>query len=207
MTTRSVAEPQSMIYHFLTFGLKYPDAAALEQLQSVWPIVREVAAELAQESATPAPDPAAFEEALSEAQSISLDDIQVEYTRLFITGFPTTPARAVESVYREGMLVGEAAERVAAFYETFGLQSGDEFVDSIASETEFLAYLSGEELDDDKAYAAFEQGRHAFLKQHFLEWVPDFAKDVTQHGKVKLYLALAPYLSWICRVEKKLGFV
>lgn len=202
MAKRSVAEAESIVYHFLTFGFKYPEAQGLEQLKAVWPIVKEVAGELGEEAGIPCPNPDVFSQALDEAAALRLDGLQVEYTRLFITGFPTTPARAVESVYREGALVGEAAEEVAQFYAEFRLESHDEFVDSIASETEFLAYLSGEELADEARLAAFAEGRSDFLRRHFLRWVPDFADDVRRHAEVPLYTALAGYLTWICKVEE-----
>lgn len=201
MAPQCVSEVESIIYHFLAFGFDYPNAANLEKLRNVWPIVQEAAADLGKDRATPCPDPAALDEALDEVQALRLDDVQVEYTRLFITGFPRTPARAVESVYREGVLIGEAAEQVAECYRQYGLESHDEFVDSMASEAEFLAYLSGQETDDPEELAGLAAAQRAFLKRHFLKWAPQFARDVKRHAELKLYQSLAAYVAWICKVE------
>lgn len=205
MTLQPVAEVESILYHFLAFGFYYPDEANLERIKTVWPIVKLAAQELSRERSIPCPDPQIFEDTLDEATRVPLDDVQLEYTRLFIKGYPRTPARAVESVYREGVLVGEAAEQVALCYQRLGLESHDEFVDSIASEAEFLAYVSGEEPTTEENRLEREKMRQSFLQRHFLKWAPKFARDVERHAELRFYAALAGYLAWLCKVESAQG--
>jgi hypothetical protein len=86
------------------------------------------------------------------------------------------------SVYvgAEGMLGGEAADRVAGFWRAVGLTPPPE-PDHLAALLGLAAGLAAREgRTDDPARAALaRQARHALLWEHLLSWVPPFLQAVT----------------------------
>lgn len=55
-------------------------------------------------------------------KNFPLQELQEEYTNLFISSFPTLPCPPYESYYREGLLLGETSQEVLDYYEKTGFQ-------------------------------------------------------------------------------------
>lgn len=74
-------------------------------------------------------------------KNFSLQELQEEYTNLFISSFPTLPCPPYEAYYREGLLLGETSQEVLGYYEKTGFQffKEGEAPDHIAVELEFCA--------------------------------------------------------------------
>ncbi len=101
--------------------------------------------------------------------SMPLEDLQVEYTRLFITAHPSLYCPPYESYYREGSVYGNASVEVREIYEKSGLEYSfeGEPPDHISVELEFLS------LTEDRDFA----GR-------MMEWVPEFARRVKENSEI-----------------------
>ncbi|MBN2374577.1 molecular chaperone TorD family protein [bacterium] len=117
-----------------------------------------------------------------------LEDMEVEYTRLFISSFNGTPAKPYESVHVEKgrIVLGETTVRVREFYRRFGVDLGQhhpEPADHIAIETEFMAYLIEREMSaylegNIEEADRFRDAQARFLMQHLLCWAWNFSDKV-----------------------------
>ena len=100
----------------------------------------------------------------------SLEEMQVEYTGLFINAFPSLPAVPYESFYKEGTLNGQTTVDRRKYYTKKGFHLDDsranELPDHIAVELDFIAETSDETIEN-------------YLK----EWAKDFIENVKQNGK------------------------
>ncbi|WP_372480827.1 molecular chaperone (plasmid) [Halomicrobium sp. HM KBTZ05] len=128
----------------------------------------------------------------SEA-AVDLDDLRVEYTRLFIGPGPEQ-CPPYESVYRDGdhdgdeqnvgPVYGPATQAVARWYAEYGLELRDSRSappDHIATELEFAAYLAATEDDD-----TLEQ----FLDEHPRTWIEPFAARLRENDPGPFYRAV-----------------
>ncbi len=114
-----------------------------------------------------------------------LEDLKVEYTRLFITSPHRTPAPPYASVYlsSDRRLKGEGYDQALAFYREAGYQPVEEgeLADHVAYELSFMALL-------------LEEGRRdllkRFLEEHFLKWYPRFLTALKQAQPRPFYRAL-----------------
>ncbi len=102
-------------------------------------------------------------------ERLSLETLQTEYTRLFISSFPALPCPPYESFYREGLLFGETALEVQDYFADSGIELAveGEYPDHVAIELEFI-YLTGD---------------FNFL-QRLKEWLPSFLIKVKEHSTI-----------------------
>lgn len=209
MATVAVAEPlavaQSVLYRFLAEAFSSPSHGRLAALADMMGTVREACAEMYE--AGEASVPFAVDElsaALAEARAGAIGDLQAEYTRLFVAGMPRTPARLVESVQREGVLVGEAAEDVSSMYLRFGLEVKDREPDHLTAELEFLAYLAGNPVEPGtKEAERYRRARGKFLLDHLLQWGPPLITTIGGSTTDRLIRAEADLLNWLMLAEKR----
>lgn len=119
------------------------------------------------------------------AGATSLEELEIEYVRLFGVGMAGTPAMPTESYYRVPTRDGGIADFVSSLqreYRSLGLVTigNAEAPDHISTELDVMSYLCGVEAD------AWESGREnlamdtlghegRFLKVHLAVWVPVFA--------------------------------
>lgn len=193
-----LAPPQAVLYRYLAEGFSLPDRARLEYLHSMVGTAQAAAEELLEtgEASGALPDLAGLEEAIREARSSPLGELQAEYTRLFVFGMPATPCRLVEAVQREGMLVGEASEAVAELYGRFGLTVQDREPDHLTAELEFLAYLAGTPVAAGREAERYRRAGRKFLREHLLRWGPDLTAKIRAATAERLYRSLAEVLAW-----------
>ncbi|MGE5673689.1 MAG: molecular chaperone [Mycobacterium leprae] len=198
-----VSPAHAVLYRFLTEGFCLPDANRLEYLADRMSILQAACEELMETEHGPesAPDIPALERAIADARSNALGELQAEYTRLFVAGMPNTPARLVEAVQREGVLVGEATEDVASMYLRFGLAVQDRETDHLTAELEFLTYLAGTPVAEGLESARYSRARLKFVREHLSQWTPKLAFKIRNATKVPLYLALADLLEWVVDAE------
>jgi len=150
-------------FKYFSLLLSYPDENFFEDLKKVEELLEREGALLH-----------SFSE---EFKRYDLTELKQEYTRLFISSFPTLPCPPYESYYREGLLLGKTSLEVSDFYQNHGFQFSleGEAPDHVAAELEFLA------LTEDSL----------FLKR-FLEWFPLFKECVEKqsslYGKVTNFI-------------------
>lgn len=128
------------------------------------------------------------------------DDLQADYTRLFIG-----PAQVLtppwESVYfsEERLTFQKETLDVRNWYKRFGLQADklyNEPDDHIGLELEFIAHLATQALNALEKHdtAAFDRSLDAqrdFLTEHLLKWVPDWCGQVQSQAHTDFYRGIA----------------
>lgn len=119
----------------------------------------------------------------------TLDDLEIEYTRLFI-GPGEQPCPPYENLYRNpdsntdaGNVLGESTKAVVDWYRRYDLSpdsSWTDLPDHIAVELEFVGHLKE---NDPDAVAEF-------VSEHPQQWMPAFLADVETHAQNPFYRQL-----------------
>jgi DMSO reductase family type II enzyme chaperone len=169
---RDTAASRSLLYAGFVEALAYPDADALEAIRS-----GRFAEALRQLLA--AADADLHEgtnwQALRDAGA-GTDELQAEYTRLFLAG-ADGPACALEEGIHQGTAL-QAMEEALRYYEFFGLSlRGDreEQPDHLKTELEFLHYLTYQEshaVSQGTAVDGLWRAQRDFIQRHPGSWVP-----------------------------------
>jgi TorA maturation chaperone TorD len=118
---------------------------------------------------------------LCELTETPLCEWQGEYTRLFINGFPNTPAPPYESVYRHQAMFGPVVDELAKLYRNAGLTAEQMPADYLGTQLEFAAYLT--ESDDPQAEVWLKQ----LWREHLQQWLPRFVADLCEHSQLLIY--------------------
>jgi nitrate reductase assembly molybdenum cofactor insertion protein NarJ len=153
MTCMSAHPKDRETQHFKLFSLifSYPSEEVLEEIKSMVENLPE------------------FKVLLEQFFKVDLETLQTEYTRLFISTFPTLVCPPYESYYREGLVYGDTSVEVREIYERHGLKYTyeSEPPDHISVELEFLSITNSRE----------------FLRR-LKEWVFDFTERVKKNSTV-----------------------
>lgn len=200
-THESLAPAQSVLYRCLAEGFSTPTAERLTDFAGALVLVQTACEELYEVEGAPVP-PSTIVKALENAlKGADLPALQAEYTRLFVFGVPTTPCRLLESVQREGTLVGEAAEKTSRWYLQLGLEAKEREPDHLVTELEFLAHLTGTPLENGKRVEHYRNVYRGFLQDHLLGWGPELASKIRAATEEPLYLALVDLMAWLLQGE------
>jgi TorA maturation chaperone TorD len=140
---------------------------------------------------------------LQKPENELLEDLAVEYTRLFLgPGKHVSPHESVHHQREDGQwgnLWGESTAEVKRFIEATGLDYKDAFKglpDHISVELEFMQQLTLREEqawkdeDTDKAVAC-RQVEKKFIEEHLIRWIPNFCDKVIQEAELPFYHAMA----------------
>lgn len=127
---------------------------------------------------------------MAEKRNKALEELAVEYTRLFLGPGPHVSPH--ESVFSEGegrgLLWGPETADVKRFMEASGLkldESSSFIPDHVTVELEFMQWLSGSEAQawekgDEETARECLKGEIKFLDEHLGKWFPKFAKAVKE---------------------------
>jgi TorA maturation chaperone TorD len=128
----------------------------------------------------------------------SIEALQIEYTRLFINGFPHVVAPPYGSVYIDKSLQGLHTEKTLRFYTSYGysLKDGADLPDHIIHQLEFLSLLA----DGDDSQAESE-----FLKTIFAPWFAKFHARVKQESNHPFYSVLVQLIDYLTKEEDEHG--
>ena len=141
-------------------------------------------------------------------------DLAVDFLRTFIgvTQDREQVAFPYESVYTspEHLLMQDARDEVLAAYRAAKVVLVDEACepeDHLAFELEFMQLLGERaaealEAGDDGSCANLLEARRAFLEEHLLNWVPDFADDVQRVARTGFYRALADIVLGVLETDQ-----
>ena len=171
-------ENKARTLRFLSQCFAYPNSAFLPNLRKR---LREITGEK---------EKAGFEPLLRLFGQENNEQLQGEYTRLFITGYPSTPCPPYESVFREGRMLGSCSHKVQTLYQEWGMTAEEGLLDHISTELEFLAFLASAatlEAVQKDARKTF----HSFTADHLSQWLPDLSKELKDHARVPAYRELA----------------
>jgi putative dimethyl sulfoxide reductase chaperone len=132
-----------------------------------------------------------------------MQETRLEYNRLFV-GPDILPAPPWESVYvdSEHLLFGETTLQVREIYKELGLQfihGNHEPDDHIALELEFVSHLikmtlSAIYCNNRKAIIALLDRQIFFLRNHLLNWTPQFGSLLSENTTHPLYRGAARLL-------------
>ena len=117
-------------------------------------------------------------------QKTALRELEVEYTRLFITAYPRIPAPPYASIYLENdrLVWGNTTVEALETYREAGLKVSDDFrdvPDHIAAELEFVSYLISSQLEakekgNNERHSEMSSIQERFLVDHLLKWSISF---------------------------------
>lgn len=131
---------------------------------------------------------------------ILLNDLAIEYTRLFIGPGPhIPPLESVQLKRGSAMIWGPETAVVKRFIEAAGFDYESSFTgipDHIAVEFEFLARLCATEADawragDSASASASLQWQHKFISKHLGKWAANFLAKVLKAAEQPFYAAFA----------------
>jgi len=186
------------LYRLFARIFSYPDKAMIEDLADE---IAAVAGLLSQDSPLLEPFP-------------QLNDLEVDYTELFISKRGGVPAPPYGSVYLEaaGQLMGQTTLCVLRAYEGEGLshEEGGEPPDLISTELEFLYYLVGKEmealsLDDLVTAQTFRQKQIDFCHTLLQPWIKQFCQRIlATESPAPVYRWAAEMLLVFCQHEEDL---
>jgi len=128
------------------------------------------------------------------SSSVSTEDYQAEYLRLFEIGDGTDGPRVpiVSGAYGSGERTKQL-EEVVRFFEYFGLKtSADEprTPDHLATEMEFMQYLSFKEAASasPRLSGSFRRAQEDFLDRQLNTWLPQFAQQVEEQNTLPIWV-------------------
>lgn len=127
-----------------------------------------------------------------------LEDLQVEYTRLFINGIPHVAAPPYASVYLEKTLRGKYSDEILLYYRSLGytLKETADLPDSLIHQLEFLSFLAEDQNRD---------GEEEFLNRFFLPWYPKFSTIVHQEAQHPFYRIIVSFIDFFTKEEMEYG--
>jgi len=191
MPQSEAAENIARVYRFLSQCMQYPDAQWMDE--DFFNVFYNLLGSLE-----------AVDEGIEVKKSIdnaddALEDLQVEYTRLFINGVPHVVAPPYGSVYMDKSLQGAFAGDTLAFYREkgFGIEEDADLPDHLIHELEFLSLLA-----EDEDFA----GEEEFLKKLFRPWYGIFQARVQEGAHHPFYRVVVQLIDFFTKEEDKDGF-
>lgn len=125
--------------------------------------------------------------AAEELEQLPLEEWQAEHTRLFVTGYPTTPCPPFESAYLSGRLYGPQTQSLKQLYKRMDMHPSGAPADYLGTLLECAAYL--------KANPAAEKVFWFELwNEHLARWVPRFCRELQKESQLALYRIVAERL-------------
>lgn len=124
-----------------------------------------------------------------------IETLQVEYTRLFITGVPHVAAPPYASVYLDKTLKGKFSEEILHFYHQAGyvLNERVDLPDNIVHQLEFLSLLA----EDGK-----QETEEEFIRRFVWPWVPVFSSRVKKEAEHPFYPAVVRIIDFLIEEEE-----
>ncbi len=134
-----------------------------------------------------------------QPEDVLLEDLAVEYTRLFLG--PGRHVRPYAATYLDGAgasLCGPTTAWVRDFMERAGFELSPEhrnLPDHVFVEMEFMARMAAREAEaieaGDAAAAQFRWLQKEFLENHLGRWLPSFCGLAAEHAQLSFYRELA----------------
>lgn len=179
----------SAIYSLLALTMRYPDAAGIND--QLFDTLESLLASLDRPT-----ELTAFRD-WRRRSSDPLDELRIEYTRLFINAVPHVTVPPYASVYLDGsgILQGPTTERTRDFYREHGydLASESEPADHLALELDFLAALTGE---------GQVEAEEVFLRTLFRPWFTRFKERCMQEVRHPFYTVSIQLIDFFTKEEQ-----
>ncbi len=152
------------------------------------------------------------EAVLGRDQDELLEELAVEYTRLFIgPGRHISPHASVHLRADGGSLWGESTAAVKRFIESSGLEFRPRYrgpPDHVGVELELMERLARAEAEawregDGEAVARSLATQRSFLEQHLLKWLPGFCEKVAAAAALDFYREMAELTAAFVGAERE----
>ncbi|HIP86166.1 MAG TPA: hypothetical protein EYH18_00825 [Aquifex sp.] len=144
---------------------------------------------------------------LEELQKVAFEEIQAEYTSLFVANFPKVPCKPYQSFFESQTLMGEPTFRCEKFYRLFNLETGKELPDAVYVELDFCAFLI--KLKEESPYGEDKGKLEVIFREFFktcVAWMERFAQCVKKNTGLKPLRELTTLFERFIREEReKLG--
>jgi TorA maturation chaperone TorD len=190
MQKSSPTDHIATLYRFCAQSMQYPDSEWFSDnyLTSLYGLLDALGGKEEKET---------LQTELSRSKDI-LEDLQVEYTRLFINGVPHVAAPPYGSVYLEKTLRGQYSDKILTYYRSLGynLTKNADLPDSLIHQLEFLSFLAEDQNRD---------GEEEFLARFFLPWYPIFAARVKEEAQHPFYPIIVSFIDFFTTEEKEYG--
>jgi len=170
-------------YRFLSRAFAYPNEALVPELEKCLEELGEA--------------PETFTKLVEAFGKEKQEQLQGEYTRLFLNGYPKTPCIPYESVYLEKRMLGEASLAVGAAYAEWEMQVEPGVLDHVSTELEFLAFLASAESMGGRLAKDARKASESFLTEHLCRWVPRLAADLAREAKMEPFRLLGEALQTV----------
>lgn len=130
------------------------------------------------------------------------EDLETEYSRLFILAFPNLPVQPFASYWLESdhSLMGNSTLEIKNMMAEHGIEVAEHsglLPDHLVSELEFIAYLASQ--DDEKA----RQTQRQLLEQHCACWMPQFIVALNEVNPMPYYQLAADFLKQLIESKMK----
>lgn len=190
MQNSSPTDHIATLYRFCAQSMQYPDPEWFSDnyLTSLYGLLDALGGKEEKET---------LQTELSRSNDI-LEDLQVEYTRLFINGVPHVAAPPYGSVYLEKTLRGQYSDKILTYYRSLGynLTENADLPDSLIHQLEFLSFLAEDQNRD---------GEEEFLARFFLPWYSIFASRVKEEAQHPFYPIIVSFIDFFTTEEKEYG--
>jgi TorA-specific chaperone len=162
------------------------------------------------------PNEAVVTSLLGEGHDVNLDVLAAEFTELLRGLRKTSPPPPYESLYREGVILGETTTQVLKSYHAFGIHPTDglegEPPDHISLELDFMRHLVALEGDAGSVeeLRSILEAEDRFLEDHLCAWVGGLQERIADNDGSGFYSRVASFTSgWVAddllRVQRRLG--
>jgi TorA maturation chaperone TorD len=148
------------------------------------------------------PDEALVESLMGEDAEVDAELLGVEFTELLRGIRQTSPPPPYESLYREGIIQGEATQRVMEAYRAFGVhpEGTGEPADHISLELDFMRHLVTLEGGAESAgeLRRILRAEDEFLGEHLCRWVAALRERIEAQDGTGFYSSVASFTSgWV----------
>lgn len=125
--------------------------------------------------------------AADELKELPMGEWQAEHTRLFISGYPTTPCPPFESAYLSGRMHGPQERALKDLYRRLNLSASGAPADYLGTLLECAAHLSSDPETGRVYWSELWNG-------HLALWVPRFCRELQTESRLALYRIVAERL-------------
>ena len=140
---------------------------------------------------------------LERLEKLPFEELQAEYTSLFIARFPKVPCKPYHSFFESQTLMGNATFETEKFYSLFGLDCGDELPDRANLQLDFAAFL----LDLERRLSQSDEKQkvrkifNEFFKRH-IAWMEQLARCVEENTQLEPLKELMKFFKDFLKREK-----
>ena len=135
-----------------------------------------------------------FHNILSKVDSKNIENLQGEYTRLFVSGYPSTPCPPYFSAFKTGLVVSDHTDALYDIYDKYGIEIPEgQFPDFIPILMEFMVLLLSNNQD--------EESKTFYNK--YISWLSEYSQNVKRNSKMDYFNLTSEKLDSLVKISKE----